>query len=888
MVGSGIRSGFNRFIQGIRAFLGRGRKAQLDAELQFHIEMSAQSIQASSGVSTEEARRRALIDFGGVEQAREETWRQRPSYFVETLLQDTRYALRGFRRNLGFTITVIATLALGIGTTTAVFSVVDRILFRALPYAHGDRLVSVGLTAPIIPVEFMLGGSYYVWRDNQKPFEAFTSETGVSACDLTERNPARLSCASVEASFLPTLGISPLLGRNFLPEEDRPHGPKTALISYALWQSHYGSDPKILNRLIEIDGVQTRVVGVLPKEFEMPTMEPADIVVPQALDEAGERREAPDSVMYAFARLKPGVSAAQASAALDPVFQYSLSLAPPAFRKEVHLRVRSLRDRQMQDAYLTAWVLLGAVLAVLLIACANVASLMMARGAARERELAVRSALGASRGRLLRQTLTESMLLSLTAAAAGWALAELLLHLFVAMAPAAIPFLDKAQLDLRVAAFTMLLACLCGGVFGMLASVQKPRDLAMVTRSTGSTSHSWLRRVMVVAQIAVSIVLLASSTLLVRSFWNLQNQSLGIRTRSVLTASISLGRQKYDTNQKQMQFFLQAESALRRLPGITVVAVSDSLPPSGWHRESVLNVMAVSGSSREKSGTGGMVAWRWVTPEYFRALEIPIEQGQNFTEEERTSTQHLLILSKLLADRLFPGQNPIGRQIRPSPNDPYYTVVGVAANVKNAGLTGSDEPEYYRLRRNLPEDWTQSSAQSSTLILETSLTPQVLTPWVRSEIAHIDPILPVEIETLDQRVNKLADAPRFEAALLGFFAFTGLAMAVIGLYGLTAYIAQRRTQEIGVRMALGADRADILRLIATEGLRLILLGGALGLASAIGVTQLLKSLLFNIGPHDPLTFAAVALLLVLVALAATLVPARAAMRVDPVVALRCE
>jgi len=312
--------------------------------------------------------------------------------------------------------------------------------------------------------------------------------------------------------------------------------------------------------------------------------------------------------------------------------------------------------------------------------------------------------------------------------------------------------------------------------------------------------------------------------------------------------------------------------------------MSDSLPPSGQHRESIFNRLTIPGKPEATNGTGGMVAWRSVTPEYFHTLAVPIVEGRNFTATERSSTDHPLILSKLLAERLFQSENPLGQRIRPSPSDPYYTVVGVAANVKNAGLTGNDEPEYYRLRRNLPEDWGQSTA----LIVETSLAPQSLEPWMRQEIAHIDPTLPVEIETLDQRVSKLADAPRFEAALLGFFAFTGLAMAVIGLYGLTSYIAQRRTQEIGIRMALGADRANILRLIASEGLRLILLGGTLGLASAIGVTQVLSSLLFNIGPHDPVTFAAVALLLVLVALAATLVPARAAMRVDPIVALRCE
>jgi putative ABC transport system permease protein len=861
----------------------RNSKSQLAEELAFHVEQMVEA-NIAAGMTRESAQRQARIDFGSVEGTRESTYRQRPGWLFETFCQDARYALRGFRRNPGFAATVIATLALGIGATTAVFSVVDPILFRPLPYAHADRLVSVGLTAPILPEEFMLGGSYYVWRDNQKPFEAFTSETGVSECDLTEHNPARISCARVEASFLPTLGIAPMMGRNFLPEEDHPDGPRAALISYGLWQARYGSDPTILNRLITIDGTPTRVVGVLPKRFDMPTLEQADIVAPQALDEAAERKESPDSVMYAFARLKPGISAAQASAALDPVFQYSLSLAPAAFRKEVHLRVRSLRDRQMQDVRLTAWVLLGAVLAVLLIACGNVASLMMARGASRERELAVRSALGASRGRLVRQTLTEALLLSFSGAALGWFLAELLLHLFVALAPAAIPFLDKARLDLRIAGFTILLACLCGAAFGILAAIQRPRPIALAARSTNSGAQAWLRRSMVIAQIAVSMILLSASTLLVRSFWNLHNQNLGIRTHAILTANITLGRQGYDTAQKQMQFFTQAEAALRRLPGVTAVAISDSLPPAGQHRESILNRMVIPGRPKSSNGTGGMVAWRWVTPQYFHALEIPIEEGQAFTEEQRTSAEHLLILSKLLASRLFPGKNPIGQQIRPGLEDSTYTVVGVAANVKNSGLTGDDEPEYYRLRRNTSEDW----GPSSVLILEASLPAQSLAPWIRSEIAHIDPTVPVEIETMKERVSKLADGPRFEAALLGFFSFTGLAMAVVGLYGLTAYIAQRRTQEIGVRMALGADRGNILRLVAWEGVRLIAIGGAIGLAAALAATELLRSLLFEISPRDPAALLGSVLLLAFVALVATLLPARRAMRVDPGVALRCE
>jgi predicted permease len=887
---TGIRAVFNPLMQRVRAIFARGRKAQLDEELQFHIAMSARLIQSRTGVSAAEARRQAILEFGGVEQTREETYRQRPIWFLETLIQDVRYAIRGFRRNPAFTITIIATLALGIGATTAVFSVVDRILFRPLPYAHDGRLVSVGLVAPIVPEEFMLGGSYFVWRDNQKPFEAITSEIGVTPCDLTERSPARLSCARVEANFLPTLGVAPLLGHNFLPEEDRPNGPKAALISYGLWRSRYGANPGVLNQLIDIDGTETRVIGVLPKDFEMPTLEAADVVLPQALNEAAERKSAPEHVMYAFARLKPGETIPHAQAALEPLFQYSLSLAPPGFRSEVHLRVRSIRDRQMHHVRLTAWVLLGAVLAVLLIGCGNVSGLMLARAVSRERELAVRSALGASRGRLARQTLTEALLLSLVGAAAGWAVAEILVRVFVDIAPAGLPLLEQTRLNLRIAVFTAALAILCGLFFGTLAALQRPRSLAATARASNSGSSAWLRRASVATQIAVSLILLSASSLLVRSFWNMQRQDLGIHTNSVLTATIELNRERYSTGQQQMQFFLDAQTGLRRLPGVTTVAVSDSLPPAGPHQEMVFQRMIVTGRPQPAGaadgagGTGGMVAWRLVSPEYFRALEIPIERGRDFNEEDSHSTQNLMILSKLLADRLFPGQNPIGQHIHPGMSEPEFTVVGVAANVKNAGLSESDEPEYYRLRRNLPEDW----GRSSTLVIQTSGSPQFVTPWVRSQIAAIDPTVPVEVGTMSQRVNRLADGPRFQAVLLSVFALTGLIMAMVGLYGLTAFLATQRTHEIGIRMALGADRADVLRLIAWEGIRLIAFGGLIGMAVALTLSRLLQSLLFGVGAHDPATLGAVAALLALVALAATLIPARKAMRVDPSVALRAE
>jgi putative ABC transport system permease protein len=873
----------NEFLTRLRFLLSRARGGDLDAELQFHLERSVQA-KIADGITPEEARRRALIEFGGFERTREQCHEQRPGWWVGTVLQDLRYALRGFRRNPLFTATIIATLGLGIGVTTAVFSVVDPILFRSLPYAHADRLVSVGLVAPIIQQEFMLGGSYYDWREQQTPFTSLTSETGASSCDLTQEQPLRLSCASVESTFLPTLGISPVLGRNFTAAEDRPNAPKVALLSNGLWKRRFGASSGILDKTITLDGRETRVIGILPADFEMPTLEAADVVIPQALDEARERKVGSGSVLYSFARLKPGMNIEQAKSALQPLFNYSLSLAPAAFRSEVHLRVRSLRDRQMHDVRLMAWVLLGAVLAVLLISCANVAGLLVVRGASRERELAVRSALGASRGRLTRQFLTEALLLSAAGAAVGCAVAEVLLRFFLAMAPQDLPFLRTVHLDVRIILITILVSLLCGILFGVASAWQRPRSQALAGRSAMAVAKTTLRRWLVVSQLSISTVLLAAAMLLSRSFLNLESQSLGIQTQSLLTTSITLGQKNYPSAERQMAFFQQVEARLRQLPS-AVVALSDTLPPGGNHQDHIYAAMAVAGKPLPSGPTGGRVTWRWVSPEYFRTLNIPLLKGRGFSEEELSSAGRFVVLSKLLADRLFSGEDPIGRQIQmPKSTGPFFTVVGVAQNVKNGGLAGEDEPEYYRLRRNRAEDWDGTSA----ILLKTPLPTQAASQWLRAAISAVDPTTPFTIETMRQRVGEFAQGPRFVTALVLFFAASGLLLAVIGLYGVISFAAAQRTQEIGLRMALGASRLDILRLITWEGARLTLLGGLVGVCAALGVSQLLKSLLFNVGPHDAFSFLAVAVLLTFVALVASLLPGRTAMRVDPSVALRSE
>jgi predicted permease len=884
------------FLMRLRFLLTRRSYREVDEELTFHLEQQV-AANVAAGMPAEEARRQAAIAFGGVERAREQCREERPGYFLETLLQDVRYAVRGFRRNPVFTVTVVVTLMLGIGATTAVFSVVDRILFRALPYAHADRLVSVGLVQSLETQEFMLGGFYYDWRANQKPFEAMTAENAVTGeCDLTEGSPAQLSCPRVEAGFLPTLGISPALGRNFLPEEDRPGGPKVVLISHGLWVTHYNRDAGVLNRTIEIDGKPVRVVGVLPKDFEMPRMQVADVLFPLAANEATDRKSnsglgGPKRV---FARLKPGVSVEQARAELEPLYEQTQKWIPAEIRSNFKLKVRSLRDRQMQDVRLTAWVLLGTVFAVLLIACANVASLLMARGAARQRELAVRSALGASRGRLAGQALTEALVLSLAGAVAGGLLAQGLLHVFLALAPAGIPYLDRVQIDLRIVCFTVVLSIVCGVLFGLAPALQRPSGEMLTGRSLASVSHASVRQWLVVAQIAASMVLLTGAMLLLRSFWNLENQRLGMRADNTLTASVTLGEHKYSTAAKRMNFFQELSTRLRFGPGVSVVSVSDSLPPADGHGGMRYGEILVAGRPRSAAGPGEVVRDRWVSPEYFRALDVPIVRGEGFRDEDVGSSEHFVVLSQQLAGLLFPGEDPIGKRLNFDhvgfPDAPWYTVAGVAANVKNGGLTGEEGPEFYRLRRNREEDWAGRGVwgQTAVIVVRSSLPAAETSRWIRSQVAALDPTLPVDVATLQERVSKLADQPRFQATLVGFFAATGLLLAVIGLYGVISFLVAQRTQEIGVRMALGAERGDILRLVMGRSLRLIVCGVVVGLVAALVVSRVLASLLFGVGSRDPVTYLMVTALLIVVALAATLIPARSASRVDPIVALRCE
>jgi putative ABC transport system permease protein len=856
-------------------------------EIEFHVDMRAE-LNREAGACEDQARESARRQFGNATVIQEEMRRMHVNTFLESLAQDLRYAMRGFARQPLFTLTAVFAAALGIGSTTAVFSVVDRILFRSLPYPHDERLVSLGMIAPLDTNEFLFADAYFDWRKHQTPFTSITSFTaGVADCDLTQTNPMRLGCAQVEGNFLSTFGVSPVLGRNFTSEEDVPNGPRVALMTYGLWQSRFARDPNIAGKTVLIDGRPVTIVGVLPANFEMPTLVHPDLLFPEALDEARERA---GRALRVFARLKPDFTLEQARSAMQPLFESSLQYVPPQFRKEVHLRMRSLRDRQVQDARTASWVLLGAVGAVLLIACANIANLLLARATSRSKDMAVRAALGAARARLIRQTLTETLLLGALGGLVGCALAWTLLRTFVGLAPEGIPRLDQAALDPRVLLFTLAGAIASGLFFGIAPALQNPQAESLTGSRTTGARRTFLREWLCAGQIAISLVLLVSAGMLLRSFWKIQSVPLGLETEHVLTAEFVLSRLGYSEDGRQHQFFNELETRLGRIPGVGALTISDSLPPSGGTRGRLLASVLVEGQPPFDKGTGGLIMWRYVTPGYFSALGIPLVRGRAFTEEDRAPGASAMILSQAFAQRLFPNGDAVGKRIK---TVEWATVVGVAADVRNLGPLQPPEPEYYLLRRKTPDAISQfqeppTGWRQAKVAIRTSVNPQVMAGWITREFAALDPALPVTIGRMQRRVGRLVDRPRFNALLLTLFAAMGVLLAAIGLYGVMAFLVGQRTAEIGVRMALGATPGAIVKLVLSRAAAWTLSGALAGLVGSLFATRAIQSLLFDVPARDPWTFAVVLPVLLLIALGAASIPTLRAARVDPMTALRHE
>lgn len=849
------------------AFFRRNRwERRLDAELRFHLEQQVRDYVAK-GMSREAAQRRAYREFGGIELSKEECRDQRPFLWLEHAVQDIRYALRLLARNRTFSVAAILSLALGIGATTSVFSVVDRILFRSLPYSDADRLVSIGAGGPMLPYDFMFGASYLEFRRHQTAFSAVTSWSGVKDCDLTSGEPIRLQCASVESSFLGTLGIVPALGRSFTAEEDGPNKPRTVLLSYGVWQSRFGGHPDILGRTISVDGEPARVVGVLPPDFEIPTLAHADLAIPQGLDDATLQRAVTGRPLRAIARLRPGTTIAAAQAVADVLVARALAGMPPGgLAREIKPHVKTLRDLRIGDARAVAWVLFGSVLAVLLLACSNVANLLMARTEARRRELAMRVALGAGRMRLVRQAATESLLLAALGGLCGLALAYVLLKVFVNAAPDGIPQLARATLDWRVLAFTFMCSVASGLISGMGAAGGRGR----------------FRQALIVTQLAFSLALLSAAGLLLRALWRYQQIPLGMETQQVLTASLSLSPQRYPSAGRRLAFSEELEERLRSTAMFATVAISDSRPPDVPLRSKPLAVQQIDGRPQDSPVQGTMV-WRAVTPEYFRALGVPIRQGRGFTEQDRDRGRDVMIVSQSLARRLFHDSDAVGHFIGSA------QIVGTAADVRNSGGTARDDPEYYVPRSHAADAPIYSAADELrrvVAIVRTSLAPELAARAVRHTVAQMDASLPVEIEPLGETASRLSVRPRFNALLLAVFAALGLLLSALGTYGVLGFLVAQRTSEIGVRIALGATPQAMAAMVLANALRWIAAGLVLGLVLSMALTRALNSMLYGMTAYDPAAWTLAATVLVLTALVAAWQPSRRAARVDPVEALR--
>jgi putative ABC transport system permease protein len=867
---------------------------ELDEELQYHLEHMVEE-KIAAGMPAAEARCAALREFGGVAQISEECRSSRGMDWLEGVVQDVRYALRSFRRSPGLALTVLGLTAVGIGATTAVFSVVDRVLFRSMPYEAPERLVTLGISLPMVEFDFLTAYTYRELRRDPSPLEAIASWSGVSHCDLTENQPVRLDCARVEAAFLPLLGVAPFMGRGFTEAEDQPAAPPVAIVSHGLWKSRFGGRQDAVGQSMALDGRQVRVIGVLAADFELPGLERADILLPQAIPANVAPGVRP---LRIYGRLRPGATLEQAREAIAS-WKPLLSEIPPQARKDVSLRLRSLRDLRAGDFRLESWTLLAAVMAMLLIACANAANLLLARSMSRQRELAIRVALGAGRARIARQALTESLVLAVAGGLAGCVLAAFLVNLFVWIAPAGIPHLSAASLDMRVLLFALAASLACGVGFGMAPALRTPRPEALTgTRTTGRRSLA-ARHVLVGAQLAVSLVLLTSAGLLLESLWKRQSVELGIRTDRMATAQLTPGA-RYAQPAARLAFYEGLEKRFAGLPGVEAAALSDSLPPGGTPRTQPFFGLQAEGRPPAQEGTGGTVTWRSVTPDYFRALGIRILRGRGFNEEDRAASARSIVLSETLARRLFPDGEPVGRRMRrfraggpprpgapraPEASDTWYTVIGVAADARNMGLTDGNNPEYYVVRRRAAGAWEDAPPVSS-LIVRGAGSEAAVASWIRAELTAADPQLPAVIRSFDEHVGELAARPRFQAVLLAMFAGIGLLLAASGLYGLVSYLAVQREREIGVRLSLGATPRQIAGMMIGHAFRWTIGGVLGGLAGSALAARALRGLLFQVSPADPLAWSGAMLLLLMLALGAALLPSLRAASLDPSITLR--
>ncbi len=805
-----------------------------------------------------------------------------------TLLQDLRYGLRMLAKNPGFTAVAVVTLALGIGANTAIFSVVNTVLLRPLPYRDADRLMMVwGYNRTRgFNTEQVSALDFADWHSQNHVFESMGASTDAAYTLTGAGDPVPVIAYQFSADYFHVLGVNPLVGRTFTPEEEQPGKNHVVVLSYNLWQSHFGGDRGLVGKAITLDGAPYTAIGVMPPGVEYPGN--TDLWTPLTpLPEAANDRAY--RYLRVIARLKPGGTIQQAQAEMDAIAGRLALEYPKTNKDEDETNVISLRQTITGDIRPALLVLLCAVGFVLLIACANVANLLLARAAGRQKEVAVRAALGASRPRLVRQFLTESVLLGIAGGALGLLLAFWFTGALVAMFPPtianlSIPHVDKIPIDGWVLGFALAVSLVTGVVFGLVPALQAGglntnESLKESGRSlAGSAQGRRFRSALVVSEVALSLILLAAAGLTLRSFVHLLGDDLGLDPESVLTMRVLLSHYRYPTGSQQLAFSDQAIERLKSLPGVKSVGAVTFLPLSGWWGARDVSIMGRSTPQRQPL----IAVWSSVTRDYFRALGIPFVKGRFFTDHDGQGSGSVAIISKSLARQLTPSEDPVGKRINVEGLKGLVEVVGVVGDVHQLGMTSDWTSEIY-----LP--FSQVPAPIICFAIRTAGDPARLAKAAQREIWAVDKDQAVGyVMSMSQLASESLAPQRVVMLLLSAFAGIALILAAVGIYGVIAYSATQRTHEIGIRMALGARSADVLRLVVGQGLGLILAGVGIGLAGSFGLMRFVSSLLYGVRPSDPLTFMIVSVVLTGVGLLASYIPARRATRVDPMVALRCE
>jgi putative ABC transport system permease protein len=784
-------------------------------------------------------------------------------------------------KNPGFAFVAVIALALGIAANAAIFSVVNAVLLRSLPYDEPERLIVLRENKlPQFPEFSVSPGNFLDWQKQNTVFEKLAAVRGFAYNLVDTGEPERLRGARVSAGLFEMLGVKPAQGRTFLAEEDQPGHESVVILSHSLWQRRFGGDPNILGRAISLNASSYTVIGIMPPTFQFPDRE-TELFTPVAFD-AKQAEQHGAHYISVVGRLKPGVSLAQARTEMSAIAARLAQQYPDANTGwgVMLFPMQEYESREIKPALL---VLLGAVALVLLIACANVANLLLARATARQREIAIRTALGASRWRVIRQLLTESILLAIVGGSLGLLLAVWGMDLLLALAPENLPRVKGGALDIRVLGFTVFITLLTGIVFGLVPALQASRPNLNETLKEGGRGttggHHRVRSSLVITEVALALVLLIGAGLLIRSFYHLQQVNPGFNPKNALAVSVSLPAKKYGEEVQQAAFFAQLTEKVSALPGVVAVGATQSLPIQGDY---VLG-FNIQGRPPDAPGEEPNTNYYAVSPDYFKAMGIPLLRGRLFTERDKKDAPRVAIINETMAKKFFPNEDPIGKGINVT-NGPerFREIVGIVGDVKQYGLDQPTTAQTY-------EPYLQTPFSGMTLIVRTAGDPVALSAGVRSEVLSIDKDQPVSrIRPLEQIISESVAKQRFAMLLLGIFAMVALVLAAVGLYGVMSYAVTQRTHEIGIRMALGAQQKDVLRLVVGQGMIMALIGVGVGLAASLALTRVMTTLLFGVSATDPLTFLAIPALLAAVALGASFVPARRAMKVDPMVALRYE